>query len=207
MSSATSAVTYTSVYTDSEPDRAFWGADDEEISEGGIPRVIVLGYDGLPMQPELAPHHRLLTGPRGSQTSPLFLSFQLRSSAITSLIHYTAEVTGMLLSPDHEEDPEGRESRMMRQRKGSDDYLYGRGEMMRLMLTGIHHEMTLDGDDIPVSGTATLQWDDVCPTLGSRYGRGEETVGGGGGGLCFPRGLGSLNRIESSDSSGASNPL
>ncbi|GKC83016.1 hypothetical protein Tco_1138733, partial [Tanacetum coccineum] len=38
MSSATSAVTYTSVYTDSEPGRAFWGADDEEISEGGIPR-------------------------------------------------------------------------------------------------------------------------------------------------------------------------
>ncbi|GKC32786.1 reverse transcriptase domain-containing protein, partial [Tanacetum coccineum] len=30
MSSATSAVTYTSVYTDSEPGRAFWGADDEE---------------------------------------------------------------------------------------------------------------------------------------------------------------------------------
>ncbi|GJV95183.1 hypothetical protein Tco_1546760 [Tanacetum coccineum] len=51
MSSATSDVTYTSVYTDSEPDRAFWGADDEEVSEGGIPRVIVLGYDGLPLQP------------------------------------------------------------------------------------------------------------------------------------------------------------
>ncbi|GJT41957.1 hypothetical protein Tco_0941822 [Tanacetum coccineum] len=50
MSSATSAVTYTSVYTDSEPGRAFWGADDEEISEGGIPRVIILGYPnfGLP---------------------------------------------------------------------------------------------------------------------------------------------------------------
>ncbi|GJX12953.1 putative ribonuclease H-like domain-containing protein [Tanacetum coccineum] len=30
MSSATSAVTYTSIYTDSEPGRAFWGADDEE---------------------------------------------------------------------------------------------------------------------------------------------------------------------------------
>ncbi|GKF41837.1 hypothetical protein Tco_0125179, partial [Tanacetum coccineum] len=39
MSYATSAVTYTSVYTDSEPGRAFWGADDEEISERGIPRV------------------------------------------------------------------------------------------------------------------------------------------------------------------------
>ncbi|GJZ91961.1 hypothetical protein Tco_0664026 [Tanacetum coccineum] len=38
MSSATSAVTYTFVYIDSEPGRAFWGADDEEISEGGIPR-------------------------------------------------------------------------------------------------------------------------------------------------------------------------
>ncbi|GKD33964.1 hypothetical protein Tco_1249473 [Tanacetum coccineum] len=34
MSSASSAVTYTSVYTDSEHGRAFWGADDEEISEG-----------------------------------------------------------------------------------------------------------------------------------------------------------------------------
>ncbi|GKF51449.1 hypothetical protein Tco_0147916, partial [Tanacetum coccineum] len=30
MSSVTSVVTYTSVYTDSEPGRAFWGADDEE---------------------------------------------------------------------------------------------------------------------------------------------------------------------------------
>ncbi|GKD79932.1 hypothetical protein Tco_1342553, partial [Tanacetum coccineum] len=34
MSSASSAVTYTSVYTDSEPGRVFWGAD-EEISNGG----------------------------------------------------------------------------------------------------------------------------------------------------------------------------
>ncbi|GKE92076.1 hypothetical protein Tco_1573171, partial [Tanacetum coccineum] len=30
MYSASSVVTYTSVYTDSEPDRDFWGADDEE---------------------------------------------------------------------------------------------------------------------------------------------------------------------------------
>ncbi|GKG01272.1 hypothetical protein Tco_0305977, partial [Tanacetum coccineum] len=45
MSSSTSAVTYTSVYTNSEPDRAFWGVDDEEVSEGGIPRVIVLETD------------------------------------------------------------------------------------------------------------------------------------------------------------------
>ncbi|GJT11125.1 hypothetical protein Tco_0858167 [Tanacetum coccineum] len=51
MSSATSDVTYTSVYTDSEPGGAFWGANYEEILEGGIPRVIVLGYDRLPLQP------------------------------------------------------------------------------------------------------------------------------------------------------------
>ncbi|GKE85008.1 hypothetical protein Tco_1558750, partial [Tanacetum coccineum] len=38
MSFASYAVTYTFVYTDSKPGRAFWGADDEEISEGGIPR-------------------------------------------------------------------------------------------------------------------------------------------------------------------------
>nr|GEW86874.1 hypothetical protein [Tanacetum cinerariifolium] len=35
MSSALSAVTYTSVYTDSEPGRVFWGAD-EELSDGGL---------------------------------------------------------------------------------------------------------------------------------------------------------------------------
>ncbi|GKF46783.1 hypothetical protein Tco_0136585, partial [Tanacetum coccineum] len=50
MSSASSAITYTSVYTDSEPWRVYWGAD-EEISNGGSPRVIVLGYDGLPIHP------------------------------------------------------------------------------------------------------------------------------------------------------------
>ncbi|GKC88437.1 hypothetical protein Tco_1149086 [Tanacetum coccineum] len=35
MSSASSVVTYTSVYTDSEPGRVFWGAD-EEISDGDL---------------------------------------------------------------------------------------------------------------------------------------------------------------------------
>ncbi|GKC71112.1 hypothetical protein Tco_1116995 [Tanacetum coccineum] len=33
-----------------------------------------------------------------------------------------------------------------------------------------------------------------------------DSMDGGGGGLCFPRGLGSLDRIESGDLSGASNP-
>ncbi|GKC36525.1 hypothetical protein Tco_1048909, partial [Tanacetum coccineum] len=51
MSSTTSAVTYTSVYTDSEPDRAFWGANDEEISEEAFHGSSLVGYNGLPMQP------------------------------------------------------------------------------------------------------------------------------------------------------------
>ncbi|GJY91916.1 hypothetical protein Tco_0507698 [Tanacetum coccineum] len=71
MSSASSAVTYTSVYTDSEPGRAFWGADDEEISEGGIPRVIVLGYDGLPMQPVAPPSPDYIPGLEDPQTPPV----------------------------------------------------------------------------------------------------------------------------------------
>ncbi|GJR09020.1 hypothetical protein Tco_0791672 [Tanacetum coccineum] len=62
MSSASSAVTYTSVYTDSEPGRVFWGAD-EELSDGGSPRVIVYGYDGLPMQPVASPSPDYVPGP------------------------------------------------------------------------------------------------------------------------------------------------
>ncbi|GJY95611.1 hypothetical protein Tco_0511972 [Tanacetum coccineum] len=48
--SSSSIVTYTSVYTDFEPGRVIWEAN-EELSDGGSPRVIVYGYDGLPMQP------------------------------------------------------------------------------------------------------------------------------------------------------------
>ncbi|GKA84535.1 hypothetical protein Tco_0806130, partial [Tanacetum coccineum] len=68
MSSASSAVTYTSVYTDFEPGRAFWGADDEKIPKGGIPRVIVLGYDELPIQPVAPPSPDYITGLEDRQT-------------------------------------------------------------------------------------------------------------------------------------------
>ncbi|GKD38226.1 hypothetical protein Tco_1258433 [Tanacetum coccineum] len=61
MSSA-STVTYTSVYTDFEPGRVFWGAD-EELSNGGSPRVIVYGYDGLLMQPIAQPFPDYVPGP------------------------------------------------------------------------------------------------------------------------------------------------
>ncbi|GJS99564.1 hypothetical protein Tco_0820734 [Tanacetum coccineum] len=70
MSSASSAVTCTSVYTDSEPWRVFWGAD-EEVSNGGSPRVIVLGYNGLPMQPIAPPSSDYISSPEEPQTPPI----------------------------------------------------------------------------------------------------------------------------------------
>nr|GEZ59501.1 putative reverse transcriptase domain-containing protein [Tanacetum cinerariifolium] len=69
MSSASSAVTYTSVYTDFESGRVFWGAD-EELSDGGSPWVIVYGYDGLPMLPVAPPSPDYIPGPEEPQTPP-----------------------------------------------------------------------------------------------------------------------------------------
>ncbi|GKB19930.1 hypothetical protein Tco_0853853 [Tanacetum coccineum] len=71
MSSASSAVTYTSVYTDFEPGKVFWGADDEEITDGGIPRVIIYRYDRLPMQPVALPLPDYISGPEDPQTPPV----------------------------------------------------------------------------------------------------------------------------------------
>ncbi|GJX57885.1 hypothetical protein Tco_0287782 [Tanacetum coccineum] len=87
MSSASSAVTYTSVYTDSEPGRVFWGAD-VEIPDGGVPRVIVYGYDGLPMQPVDPPSPDYVPGPEQHPSSPL-----------------TIPTPGYVPDSDPEEDP------------------------------------------------------------------------------------------------------
>ncbi|GJR72230.1 hypothetical protein Tco_0084595 [Tanacetum coccineum] len=53
---------YTSVYTNSEPGRVLWGSD-EKLSDGGSTRVIVYGYDGLPMQPVAPPSPDYVPGP------------------------------------------------------------------------------------------------------------------------------------------------
>ncbi|GJW33127.1 putative ribonuclease H-like domain-containing protein, partial [Tanacetum coccineum] len=73
MSSASSAVTYTSVYTDSEPGRAFWGVDDEEVSEGGIPWVIAHNSDYVPepVYPEYLPLEDEPMFPAEEQPLPL----------------------------------------------------------------------------------------------------------------------------------------
>nr|GEV23422.1 hypothetical protein [Tanacetum cinerariifolium] len=69
MSSVSYAVTYTSVYTDSEPGRVFWGAD-EELSDEGSLRVIVYGYDGLPMLPVALPSPAYVPGLEEPWTPP-----------------------------------------------------------------------------------------------------------------------------------------
>ncbi|GKC30506.1 hypothetical protein Tco_1037800, partial [Tanacetum coccineum] len=47
------------------------GADDEEISDGGIPRVIIYGYDGLLMQSVAPPSPDYIPGPEDPQTPPV----------------------------------------------------------------------------------------------------------------------------------------
>ncbi|GJV21731.1 reverse transcriptase domain-containing protein [Tanacetum coccineum] len=110
MSSATSAVTYTSVYTNSEPGRAFWGADDEKISEGGILRVIVLGYDGLPIRPVAPPSPDYIPGPEDPQTPPVPQDedeheFPAEEQPLPHVDSPTAESPGHVTESDPEEDP------------------------------------------------------------------------------------------------------
>nr|GEW42285.1 putative reverse transcriptase domain-containing protein [Tanacetum cinerariifolium] len=59
MFDASSAVTYTSVYTDSEP----WRYYGDDLAETGPKRVIVYGYDGLPIQPVAPPSPDYVPGP------------------------------------------------------------------------------------------------------------------------------------------------
>nr|GEY73168.1 hypothetical protein [Tanacetum cinerariifolium] len=68
MSNASSTVTYTSVYTDSEP----WRYYEKESAETGSLRVIVYGYDGLPMQPVALPSPDYVPGP-GHPPSPNYV--------------------------------------------------------------------------------------------------------------------------------------
>ncbi|GJY00886.1 putative reverse transcriptase domain-containing protein [Tanacetum coccineum] len=114
MSSASSAVTYTSVYTDSEPGRAFWRADDE----GGILRVIIYRYDGLPIQPVALPSPDYIPGPEDPQTPPVSQDederepmfdehvFPAEEQPLPPVDSPTIESLGYITKSDPEEDPE-----------------------------------------------------------------------------------------------------
>nr|GEV37137.1 putative reverse transcriptase domain-containing protein [Tanacetum cinerariifolium] len=105
MSSASSAVTYTSVYTDSEPGRVFWGAE-EELSDRGSPRVIVYGYDGLPMLPPHDPD--FVPEPIYPEYIPLEDEHILpvEEQPLPPVVSPTAESPRYVAESDPEEDPE-----------------------------------------------------------------------------------------------------
>ncbi|GKE74195.1 hypothetical protein Tco_1536236 [Tanacetum coccineum] len=112
MSSASSAVTYTSVYTDYEPGRAFWGADDEEISDGGILRVITppVPQDEDEREPMLIQAHDpdYVPEPMYPEYIPLEDEhvFSAEEQPLPPINSPTAESPGYVAESDPEEDPE-----------------------------------------------------------------------------------------------------
>ncbi|GJZ56697.1 hypothetical protein Tco_0612191, partial [Tanacetum coccineum] len=81
--------------------RALWGADDEGVSEGGIPRVIVLGYDRLPIQPVAPPSPDYVPGPEDPQTSPV-----PQDEDEHEFLAEEQPLPGHVTESDPEEDPE-----------------------------------------------------------------------------------------------------
>nr|GEY79412.1 hypothetical protein [Tanacetum cinerariifolium] len=109
MSSASSAVIYTSVYTDSEPGRVFWGAD-EELSDGGSSWVIVYGYDGLPILPPHDPD--FVPEPIYPKCIPLEDEHILlaEEQPLPPVVSPTTDSTEYVAESDPEEDPEEYEN-------------------------------------------------------------------------------------------------
>ncbi|GJT03248.1 hypothetical protein Tco_0824417 [Tanacetum coccineum] len=111
MSSASSAVTYTSVYTDSEPGRVFWGAD-EEVSDGGPkePQTLPVPQDKDEREPMFIQPHDPNYVPE-----PIYLEyiqledehvFPVEEQPLPPVDSPTAESSGYVIESDPEEDPE-----------------------------------------------------------------------------------------------------
>ncbi|GKC40046.1 hypothetical protein Tco_1052430 [Tanacetum coccineum] len=102
---SSSTVTYTSVYTDSEPWR-FYGGSDEEPSDVGSPGVIVYRYDGLPMHPVTPPsptEYPEYLVPTGDEEPMEDQPLPADASHTTLSLSYVADSD---LEEDPEEDPE-----------------------------------------------------------------------------------------------------
>ncbi|GJW81448.1 hypothetical protein Tco_0145423 [Tanacetum coccineum] len=121
MSYASSAVTYTSVYTDSEPDRVFWGADEEL----GAPPS--LDYIPGPKDPQTPPVPQ-----DEDEREPMFIQahdpdyvpepiypeyipleddhvFLVKEQPLPPIVSPTAESPGYVVESDPEEDPKETE--------------------------------------------------------------------------------------------------
>ncbi|GJS24379.1 hypothetical protein Tco_0453011 [Tanacetum coccineum] len=123
MSSMTSAVTYTSVYTDSEPGRAFWGADDEEPVAPPSPDYIP-GPENpqTPLVPRDEDEHEFLAEEQPlpghitesdpeedpeEHTMEVRPEFPVTEKQLPLLTPHTAAVHWYISESDSEKDPEG----------------------------------------------------------------------------------------------------
>nr|GEV49379.1 hypothetical protein [Tanacetum cinerariifolium] len=107
MSSTSSAVTYTSVYTDSGPRREFWGAD-EELSDGGSSQI--------PLAPQDEDEHELIQPHDPNFVSetiyPEYIPLEdehilpAEEQPLPPVVSPTAESPGYVAESDPEEDPE-----------------------------------------------------------------------------------------------------
>ncbi|GJU86936.1 hypothetical protein Tco_1294482 [Tanacetum coccineum] len=93
------------------PAEPSWEPNVEEVSEGGIPRVIVLGYDGLPIRPVAPPSPDYIPGPEDPQTPPVPQDedeheFPAEEQPLPPVDSPTAESPGHVTETDPEEDPE-----------------------------------------------------------------------------------------------------
>ncbi|GKF14491.1 hypothetical protein Tco_0055953 [Tanacetum coccineum] len=89
MPSSSSAVTYTSVYTDSELGKVFWGAD------------------GIPIQPVGPPSPDYIPGPEDPQTPPVPQDEdEIEEQPLPPIVSPTAELPGYVVESDLEEDSE-----------------------------------------------------------------------------------------------------
>nr|GFA93673.1 hypothetical protein [Tanacetum cinerariifolium] len=135
MSEALFAVTYTSVYTDSEQGRVFWGAD-EELSDGD--------YIPGPEEPQTPPapqdkdeHELMFIQPHDPDfvPEPIYLEYipledehilPAEEQPLPPVVSPTAESLGYVAESDLEEDPEEYE-----EDEAEDDpvnYLMDRGD-------------------------------------------------------------------------------
>ncbi|GJR94666.1 hypothetical protein Tco_0266840, partial [Tanacetum coccineum] len=111
MSSTSSVVTYTSVYTDSEPDRVFWGADEEISDEGPEePQTPLVPQDEDERDPMFIQPHDHDYVPE-----PIYLKyiqledeheFLVEEQPLPPVDSPTAESPGYVAESDPEEDPE-----------------------------------------------------------------------------------------------------
>ncbi|GKF61294.1 hypothetical protein Tco_0181348, partial [Tanacetum coccineum] len=109
MSFASSAVTYTSVYTDSKPGRVFWRAD-EEIFDGGVPQTPLVPQNEDEREPMFVHAHDpdYVSEPIYPEYIPLEdeHEFPAEEQPLPPVDSPTAESPGYISASDPKEDPE-----------------------------------------------------------------------------------------------------